>query len=69
MAYGLQTYSDVFRHEDLLDILKDISPDETPLKELLQKDRSEFKRRAEIFKRCLTNTLARNVEPDSFPLY
>lgn len=31
MAWGLITYQDVARREDLLDILADISPDETPL--------------------------------------
>src|SRR5258708_36044950 len=31
MAWGLITYQDVGRREDLLDILADISPDETPL--------------------------------------
>lgn len=31
MAWGLQTYDDTGRREDLLDILGDVSPDETPL--------------------------------------
>lgn len=31
MAFGLMTYQDVTRREDLLDVLADISPDETPL--------------------------------------
>lgn len=31
MAWGLQTYQDVTRREDLLDVLGDVSPDETPL--------------------------------------
>jgi len=31
MAYGLQTYYDTGRREDLLDVLGDVSPDETPL--------------------------------------
>lgn len=31
MAYGLQTYQDTGRREDLLDVLGDVSPDETPL--------------------------------------
>ena len=31
MAYGLQTYQDSSRREDLLDIISDVSPDENPL--------------------------------------
>jgi hypothetical protein len=31
MAYGLQTYWDTGRREDLLDVMGDVSPDETPL--------------------------------------
>jgi Family of unknown function (DUF5309) len=31
MAFGLQTYQDSARREDLLDVLGDVSPDETPL--------------------------------------
>lgn len=31
MAFGLMTYQDATRREDLLDVLADISPDETPL--------------------------------------
>lgn len=31
MAYGLQTYQDTVRREDLLDIIGDVSPDENPL--------------------------------------
>jgi hypothetical protein len=31
MAWGLQTYDDTARREDLLDIIGDVSPDETPL--------------------------------------
>jgi len=31
MAFGYQTYNDPGRREDLLDILADVSPDETPL--------------------------------------
>lgn len=31
MAWGLITYQDASRREDLLDVLSDISPDETPL--------------------------------------
>lgn len=31
MAWGLQTYQDTGRREDLLDVLGDVSPDETPL--------------------------------------
>lgn len=35
MAWGLQTYQDGGRREDLLDVLGDVSPDETPLLTLL----------------------------------
>lgn len=35
MAFGSQTYDDVTRREDLLDVLGDVSPDETPLLTLL----------------------------------
>lgn len=31
MAWGLQTYQDTGRREDLLDVIGDVSPDETPL--------------------------------------
>lgn len=31
MAFGLQTYQDSARREDLLDIISDVSPDENPL--------------------------------------
>lgn len=31
MAYGIQTYQDGSRHEDLLDLIMDASPDENPL--------------------------------------
>lgn len=31
MAWGLQTYQDAARREDLLDVIGDVSPDETPL--------------------------------------
>lgn len=35
MAYGLQTYDDKARREDLLDIIGDVSPDENPLSTML----------------------------------
>lgn len=35
MAWGLVTYDDTTRREDLLDVLGDVSPDETPLLTLL----------------------------------
>ncbi len=35
MAWGLQTYDDTARREDLLDVIGDVSPDETPLITLL----------------------------------
>ncbi len=35
MAWGLITYQDASRREDLLDVLGDVSPDETPLLTLL----------------------------------
>ena len=31
MSWGLQTYQDTTRREDLLDVIGDVSPDETPL--------------------------------------
>lgn len=31
MAWGLQTYQDAARREDLMDVIGDVSPDETPL--------------------------------------
>lgn len=31
MAYGLQTYQDTSRREDLLDLISDVSPDDNPL--------------------------------------
>ena len=35
MAYGLQTYQDTARREDLLDIIGDVSPDDNPLSTML----------------------------------
>jgi len=35
MAWGLMTYQDTGRREDLLDVLGDVSPDETPILTLL----------------------------------
>ncbi len=35
MAFGLQTYDDAVRREDLLDIITDVSPDENPLSTML----------------------------------
>ena len=35
MAYGLQTYQDSARREDLLDIIGDVSPDDNPLSTML----------------------------------
>lgn len=35
MAYGLQTYQDAVRREDLLDIISDVSPDDNPLMTML----------------------------------
>lgn len=36
MAYGLQTYQDGSRREDLLDIINDVSPDDNPLSTLFK---------------------------------
>jgi len=35
MAYGLQTYQDGARREDLIDLIADVSPDENPLSTML----------------------------------
>jgi hypothetical protein len=35
MAYGLQTYQDASRREDLIDVIADVSPDQNPLMTLL----------------------------------
>lgn len=35
MAFGLQTYQDTARREDLLDIIGDVSPDDNPLSTML----------------------------------
>lgn len=35
MAYGLQTYQDTARREDLLDLIGDVSPDDNPLSTML----------------------------------
>lgn len=35
MSYGLQTYQDSVRREDLLDIITDVSPDQNPLSTML----------------------------------
>lgn len=35
MAFGLQTYQDTVRREDLLDVITDVSPDENPLSTML----------------------------------
>jgi len=35
MAFGLQTYDDTVRREDLIDIITDVSPDENPLTTML----------------------------------
>ena len=35
MAFGLQTYQDSARREDLLDVISDVSPDENPLSTML----------------------------------
>jgi hypothetical protein len=34
MAFGLVTYQDAVRREDLLDIIGDVSPDDNPLSTL-----------------------------------
>lgn len=36
MAYGLQTYQDGSRREDLLDLITDVSPDDNPLSTMLK---------------------------------
>lgn len=36
MAYGLQTYQDTVRREDLTDVLSDVSPDANPLMTMLK---------------------------------
>lgn len=35
MAFGLQTYQDTIRREDLLDVIGDVSPDDNPLSTML----------------------------------
>lgn len=35
MAYGLQTYDDTVRREDLIDVITDVSPDDNPLSTML----------------------------------
>jgi len=40
MAYGLATYQDASRREDLVDVLGDVTPDETPLFTLLGKTKA-----------------------------
>lgn len=35
MAFGLQTYDDTIRREDLIDIITDVSPDDNPLSTML----------------------------------
>lgn len=40
MAYGLMTYQDASRREDLTDVLGDVTPDETPLFTLLGKTKA-----------------------------
>lgn len=35
MAFGLQTYDDAVRREDLIDVITDVSPDENPLTTML----------------------------------
>lgn len=35
MAFGLQTYQDTVRREDLIDIITDVSPDDNPLSTML----------------------------------
>lgn len=40
MAYGLQTYQDTVRREDLTDVLTDVSPDENPLSTMLGKTKA-----------------------------
>lgn len=37
MAFGLQTYQDAGRREDLLDLIGDVSPDDNPLSTMLAK--------------------------------
>ena len=36
MAFGLQTYQDAARREDLIDIIADVSPDANPLSTMLK---------------------------------
>ena len=40
MAYGLQTYQDAARREDLADIISDVSPDDNPLMTMLGKTKA-----------------------------
>lgn len=35
MAFGLITYDDTVRREDLLDVISDVSPDDNPLSTML----------------------------------
>lgn len=35
MAFGLQTYDDTVRREDLIDVISDVSPDDNPLSTML----------------------------------
>lgn len=48
MAYGVATYPDSFRREDLLDIIKTIAPDRTPM---MSKDTSYGIKRIEEIER------------------
>lgn len=41
MAYGLQTYQDAARREDLIDVLTDVSPDANPLSTMLARTKAE----------------------------
>lgn len=41
MAFGLQTYDDPIRKEDVLDIIQDVSPDDNPLVTMLGTSKAE----------------------------
>lgn len=63
MAYGLITYQDAGRREDLLDLIGDVSPDETPLMTLLpDKSASQTLHEWLTYNVARPTTLATDVE-------
>jgi hypothetical protein len=51
MGYGLNTYPDLSRREDLLDILKNIAPDRTPIAGMMSADTSRGLKRIQEMER------------------